>query len=469
MRAWQLGWSLVVLALRVGGTPLGVDVAGLAGALQLLDATFSRIGGGTAVRSDGASPVYLQNVVGDASVKWVLDGAHAPPVSALAQGRVFDGGRARAGGTVPLPPLAAARAGGVPLACGGGLCGGSAEDAATRVPHVPLPEWGADAGGEPIGNALEEGCRGDGERDDTAALAAALSKFRTLFLPFGIYKVSDTLTLRADGRLVGEGLSVLALAAGAPGFEGPTPKPLLAAPPGADVRVADVAIFHANCGNGGAVLLEWGGGPAASVHDFSMLVAAPAAAKAVVLGGAPGVGAGYWSNTWWVAAMSYIPSAALGRGGVVARRRRGVGAAPCDPYTKLGVISGGAGPLFLAGVNYEHSVEGELLLVAGATNHVVLGLQTEEAPVALSVNGTINAVAFGVLGAFWNASQRVPAAVDAVRPRPAAAGVFDVLYRLYGVAVPIANSDAALVIDSLWAIPAGSGFEGAAVVLNSGA
>jgi len=477
LRVWQLGWSLVVLALRVSDAPLGVDVAGLAGTLQLLDADFARIGGGAAVRSDGASPLYLQNVAGDASVRWVLDGGHPPPVAALAAGRVFDGGRARGGGALPLPPLAAARAAGVPLACGGGLCGGSAEDAATRVPHVPLPEWGADAAGERIGNALEEGAKGDGATDDTAALRAALAKYRTLFLPFGIYVVSDTLTLRPDGRLVGEGLSVLSLAAGAPGFGGPAPKPLLAVPPGAAARVADVVVFHANCGNGGAVLLEWGGGPAASIHDFTMLVAVAAAAKAVVLGGAPGVGAGYFSNTWWPAAMSYIPAAAVGRGGVVARaaRRRArappaaAAAAACDPYTKLGVISGGQGPLFLAGVNFEHAVEGELLLAAGATNHIVLGLQTEEAPIALSLNGTLNAVVFGALGAWWNVSERVPAAVAAVRPRPAAAGAFDVAYRLFGVAVPIAAGDGALVIDSKWSIPAGSGFQGAAAVINSGA
>jgi hypothetical protein len=132
-------------------------------------------------------------------------------------------------------------------------------------------------------------------------------------------------------------------------------------------------------------------------------------------------------------------------------------------------VSAGGGPLFLAGVNLEHSTEVEVLLVPGAADHVFLGLQTEEAPIALALNGTANAVVFGALAAFWNASQRAPAAVVATRPRPAPRGRFDVAYRLYGVTVPAAASDDALVADSLWSIPAAAGFDGASAVLNSGA
>ena len=171
--------------------------------------------------------------------------------------------------------------------------------------------------------------------------------------------------------------------------------------------------------------------------------------------------------------VSYIPTAALGNGGVVRKlshqpRPYPAATAPCSPYTTIGIVSGGKGPLFLAGVNFEHSVDAELVLVAGATNHVILGLQTEEAPVALSLNGTVNAVVFGTLGAFWNASQRVPAAVLAVRPDPIGKGAFDMAYRLYGVSVPAAESDAALVIDTKWVVPGGEGFQGAVGVFNSG-
>ena len=84
VRVWQLCWSLVLLALRVANAPLAVQLVGpLAGTLQLLDAEFSSIAGGTAVSTDGSSPLYLQNVRCDASVAWVLDGALPPPVAAL--------------------------------------------------------------------------------------------------------------------------------------------------------------------------------------------------------------------------------------------------------------------------------------------------------------------------------------------------------------------------------------------------
>jgi len=300
LHVWQLGWSLVVLALRVEGAPLGVRAEGLAGAgaLQLLDASFANISGGVAVATDGASPVYVQNLRADASVRLGVDGGAPPPVAAwAANARAYDGGAPRAGGALPLPPLADAAAGGARRACAGGaLCGGSAEAPATGVPAVPLPEWGAAAAaaGEAIGNALDAGARGDGATDDTAALQAALDAHRFLFIPFGIYVVSDTLRVRADARVFGEGLSVLLLAAGAPGFGGGAApaKPLLLVPAGANASIADISLWSAECGNEGAVMVEWGGGAGSTMHDVNMLLSVRAAAKAVVPAGA----AGYWSK-----------------------------------------------------------------------------------------------------------------------------------------------------------------------------
>lgn len=131
-------------------------------------------------------------------------------------------------------------------------------------------------------------------------------------------------------------------------------------------------------------------------------------------------------------------------------------------------MSSGGGPLFFAGANFEHSVDAELLLLPGAADHVFLGLQTEEAPVALSINGTRNTVVFGALLAFWNASQQSPAQAVATRPQPAPAGDFDFTYRVYGLAVPIADSELELFIDSEYALPAGPGFRAAVAVVNSG-
>ena len=495
LRVWQLAWSLVFHSLSVAGAPLGVDYGGVGegeGALQLLDSSFAAIGNGVAIRADAGAALYLQNVVaGDESVQWIVQDLARPPVASLhSSGRAYDrgvpSGGGASGGPLPLPTLAQAAAAGVRLACGGGraLCGGSADAPHTAVPYVPLPSFDDTEG---IANALDAGCKGDGVTDDTAALQAAITGSRTLFIPMGIYIVSDTLRLRPDSRIVGEGLSVLLLAEASPGFgPGGRGKPLVAVPVGAEVEVAiaDLALWNMHCGNDGAVLLEWGAGANSSLHDVNMLVGATAAAKAVVVGsGVPGVGAGFWSNVWWPAAMSYIPTALAGRGGVVTKRRdrggaaggatgggatAGAGKAAACLYTPLGVVSSGGGPLFFAGANFEHAVEAELLLLPGATDHILLGLQTEEAPVALSLNATRNAVVFGALLAFWNASQVSPAQAFASRPTPAPAGSFDFAYRLYGLAVPIADSELELFVDSAYALPAGPGFQAAVAVLNSG-
>ena len=141
---------------------------------------------------------------------------------------------------------------------------------------------------------------------------------------------------------------------------------------------------------------------------------------------------------------------------------------PSCQFTPVGIVSSGRGPLFLAGANLEHSTEAEVLLVPGSVNHVILGLQTEEAPVALSLNSSLNAVVFGTLGAFWNSSERIPSAVFATRPRPAPLGHADLSYRLSGVVVPIADSDSFLVVDSASGpIPAGAGFEYATAIYNA--
>ena len=70
------------------------------------------------------------------------------------------------------------------------------------------------------------------------------------------------------------------------------------------------------------------------------------------------------------------------------------------------------------GANLEHSAELEVGLVPGSVNHMIVGLQTEETPIALSLNGTKNAVIWGGLLAFWNASQVSPSPVVSTQATP---------------------------------------------------
>jgi hypothetical protein len=106
---------------------------------------------------------------------------------------------------------------------------------------VPLPEWGtaAAAAGEAIGNALDAGARGDGATDDTAALQAALDAHRFLFIPFGIYVVSDTLRLRADAL---KRFDELAAAFGLDPEAAAAVKKNAGGMPADDVQVADIEV-----------------------------------------------------------------------------------------------------------------------------------------------------------------------------------------------------------------------------------
>jgi hypothetical protein len=410
--------------------------------------------------------------------------------AAFASGAPVPGARG-AGAHLPLPTLAGAAAQGVPLACGARLCGGSAEDPATGIPHVPRP---VDFGGAPFVNAVEAGCANDGQRDATACLQALLAAHANVFLPFGIYLVSDTLAVRGDATVLGEGLSVLRLAPASPGFGNPAaPKALLAAPANSTaaptgVRIADVALWNMDCGNEGVVLLEWAA-PAGSLHDVNMLVAATAAAKAVVVGGG-----GYFSNTWWVATMVYqpdrlhrlaraaVPPPAVRGGGALPALLRLAPPAPACAYTQQGVVVSTPGPLFWAGLNLEHSIGVELEVAQGSRSVLLAGLQTEEARVALVLNGTRNAVVWGSLNAFWDASATSPEAALAERAGSGgggggggggAPGGVDCSYRAYGLSVPISASQTNLFVDAGaqgagggYVLPATELFASATAILN---
>ena len=52
-------------------------------------------------------------------------------------------------------------------------------------------------------NLRDLGAKGDGVSDDTAVLRAAIAQHRTIYLPSGRYRVSDTITLQPDTVLIG--------------------------------------------------------------------------------------------------------------------------------------------------------------------------------------------------------------------------------------------------------------------------
>jgi sugar lactone lactonase YvrE len=122
-------------------------------------------------------------------------------------------------------------------------------------------------------NAHSLGARGDGVTDDTAALRKALAENRTVYLPMGRYRVSDTLTLRPDGVLVGlhPDATQIVLPDRAPAFQGAGgPKPLLEAPKGGATVVIGVGLYT-NGVNPRAVGARWASGPQSMLNDVRFL------------------------------------------------------------------------------------------------------------------------------------------------------------------------------------------------------
>jgi sugar lactone lactonase YvrE len=135
---------------------------------------------------------------------------------------------------------------------------------AQRSPAIralpPVSEWA---------NARDLGVVGDGKADDTAALQRAIDSHRTVYLPLGVYKVSDTIRLAKNSVLVGlqPSLTQIALADGTPAYQGVgEPKALVRSAEGGDAIVSGVGLFTGGV-NPRATALLWSAGENSLVDD----------------------------------------------------------------------------------------------------------------------------------------------------------------------------------------------------------
>jgi len=135
---------------------------------------------------------------------------------------------------------------------------------AQRAPAIrPLPpvaQWA---------NAHDAGVKGDGQADDTAALQRAIDTHQTVYLPLGVYKVTDTIRLRKDSVLMGlqPSLTQIALPDGTPAFQGVgEPKALVRSAQGGDAIVSGVGLFTGGI-NPRATALLWSAGENSLVDD----------------------------------------------------------------------------------------------------------------------------------------------------------------------------------------------------------
>ncbi len=117
------------------------------------------------------------------------------------------------------------------------------------------------------------GAHGDGIADDTEVLNKAIAEHRTIYLPSGQYRVTDTITLRPDTVLIGLQPSVtrIILADGTPAFQGiGSPKALLETPRGGTNIVTGIGLYT-NGINPRAVAAKWMAGAASMMNDVRFL------------------------------------------------------------------------------------------------------------------------------------------------------------------------------------------------------
>ena len=95
-------------------------------------------------------------------------------------------------------------------------------------------------------NIRDLGAIGDGTADDTDAFKKAIAQHRTIYLPSGQYRVTDTITLKPDTVLIGLHPSVtrILLADSTPAFQGVgSPKPLLETPKDGTNIVTGIGLY----------------------------------------------------------------------------------------------------------------------------------------------------------------------------------------------------------------------------------
>jgi len=357
---WVFGFADFVArdAPAAIATKAGLDEA--SSFLTVVDALFLNLSGPAAILLGDARgiPVMLQNVT--------LGGGAVPPAVV-----------APAGGAPWLaaqPPAVARWAGWGGGGAANALFVGGARLAvpAAALPGAPAASpFAAAAAGRPwldelpvgaIGNAVAD-CGADnlGAEDATAALQRCLDRFPAVFLPHGVYAVSDTLTLTTARALVGEQLSTVLLAPGSAGFGDPAaPKPLIDTPndAAAAVRLACLSL-RAGPGNNGTELLRWrSGGAGGGLWDVNVNISHNVAVGIHATGHAAGVVANSWvwgaDHSWW----SMAPLS--------------------EDHAEVGVLFESAGPVAVFGLMSEHHRRA-MVSFRGAANHHLLTVQTEQA------------------------------------------------------------------------------------------
>ncbi|KAJ3287036.1 hypothetical protein HK104_008775, partial [Borealophlyctis nickersoniae] len=270
---WNWGWTFKNVKIENSRIGLDMSAAGDSGqgvgSIVLLDSSISNTQTGVLTGTDAnSSPrsggtLVMDNVrlagvpkaVARPNGSTVLQGPPAGQSSVIdswGQGQLYNTAQAAVGqftqGNLPKKPVKSA----VLLDNNG--------DFFTR-PRPQYEQYGPDD----FINVKDVGAKGDGQTDDTAAVAAAIAQYagcKIIYFPAGDYVLSNTVYVPPGSRITGETWSVI-MATGSNFQDQNNPRPMFKVGNPGDAGVAEITdiIFATKGPVPGAILVEW------NMHD----------------------------------------------------------------------------------------------------------------------------------------------------------------------------------------------------------
>ncbi|KAJ3932251.1 MAG: exo-beta-1,3-glucanase [Lentinula lateritia] len=250
----------------------------------------------------------------------------------------------------------------------------------------------------------DNGAKGDGHTDDTAALNAIFAKFsgcNIIFFDAGTYIVTQTLTIPAGTQIVGEGWSVIA-GSGAAFQDINNPKPVVqvgAANSQGIMEISDI-IFSTVGPTPGAIVVEWnvkqpaGQNGGAGMWDSHIRLGGAAGTNlesaqcpSSGIGGTAACFASFLALYLTAGSTAYLE---------VYHDLDGNGVSQLELFSGRGILSESAGPVWMIGTAEHHALYQYSLV--NAQNHYMGLIQTETpyyqpapaVPSPFSINSAFN-------------------------------------------------------------------------------
>ncbi|KAJ7077180.1 pectin lyase fold/virulence factor [Mycena belliarum] len=280
-------------------------------------------------------------------------------------------------------------------------------DSSGKIFGKSHPQYGAYAVSQFV-SVRDQGAKGDGTTDDTAALKAIFAAFagcKIIFFDAGTYVVTSTLTIPAGTQIVGEAWSVIAgRGAAFQNMNSPQVVVQVGAPGSSGVVEISDIMFSTIGPAGGAIVVEWNvkqttqGG--AGMWDSHIRLGGTAGTN-LQGSNCPSSGSGGTTNCLaaYMALHLTASSTAYLEGTWVWLADHELdqgGQGQITIYSGRGILSESAGPVWMIGTASEHHVLYQYSLV-GAQNHYMGLIQTETpyfqpvpaAPAPFSINTSL--------------------------------------------------------------------------------